>query len=281
MLRDRLLARMSGMGGRIDYQRLADEVLGIRNAPPELAHRLVTQALVVEERRDAWKQAGERICAAAPELPGVYVLRDEADRALYVGKAINLRRRLRAHFAPRRWRALRPEFGRAAGAEWQEVGSELEALVREAALIHELQPLANIQVAAPAVETRAIPAAILRDVIVVVRSVESDSAELVCARTDGGWMIQRTRRSGADLRVHTARLTRFFSSPMRRAFQGPQLAPIVYSWLVGRGAESSRIHPEDAASPRELRARLQALLADQELFAGRIVVINSKIPVRP
>ena len=40
--------------------------------------------------------------------PGVYVLKDADGRALYVGKAVNLRRRLRAHFADRRWRALKP-----------------------------------------------------------------------------------------------------------------------------------------------------------------------------
>ena len=63
------------------------------------------------------------------------MLKDADGRALYVGKAVNLRRRLRAHFAERRWRAIKPAFARAADAEWQEVGSELEALLREAALI--------------------------------------------------------------------------------------------------------------------------------------------------
>src|SRR5437763_10617632 len=108
MLRDKLLARLADMGDTPDHQRLATEVLGIRGASPELARRLVAQALVVEDRRKVWRQAGERICAAAPATPGVYILRDERDRALYVGKAVNLRRRLRAHFAERRWRAIPP-----------------------------------------------------------------------------------------------------------------------------------------------------------------------------
>ena len=126
-------ARAAGGDGRApDHQRLAAEVLGIRNAPPELARRLVAQALVVEDRRDAWRRAGERIAAAAPATPGVYVLRDDEERALYVGKAINLRRRLRAHFADRRWRGLKAPLARVADAEWQEVGSEIEALLREA-----------------------------------------------------------------------------------------------------------------------------------------------------
>src|SRR5581483_1066083 len=145
MLRDKLLARLAREGAVPDHQRLAAEVLGIRGASPELARRLIAQALVVEDRREVWSRAGERVCARAPATPGVYVLRDEGGRPVYVGKAVNLRRRLRAHFANRRWRAIKPEMARAADAEWIEVGSELEALVREQALIAELEPIANVQ----------------------------------------------------------------------------------------------------------------------------------------
>jgi len=265
MLRDKLRARLAQMGAASDHQQLAAEVLGIRNAPPELARRLVAQALVVEDRREEWRRAGERICSAAPATPAVYVLRDAACRALYVGKAVNLRRRLRAHFADRRWRAIRPEMAGVCEAEWIEVGSELEALVREQALIQELHPSVNIHVGAPALDTRAIPTALVRDVVVVVPSIEIDSAELVCVRPDGGWFIQRTRRSGADLAVHVRRVTRFFVSPLRRRFDEAPLAPVVYSWLAGRGAGATRLDPHD-----HLRERLAAVLRDEQLFVERV-----------
>ena len=67
---------------------------------------------------------------------------------------------------------------RIAAAEWQEVGSELEALLREASLIDELKPPANVQVGEPALESRAIPDRLVRDVIVVVPSVDPAAAEL-------------------------------------------------------------------------------------------------------
>ena len=74
-------------------------------------------------------------------------------------------------------------MARAADAEWQEVGSELEALLREAALIDELQPPVNVQIGAPAARRRApFRRALVRDIIVVVPSVEEDSVELVAAR---------------------------------------------------------------------------------------------------
>jgi predicted GIY-YIG superfamily endonuclease len=272
LLRDRLLARLAEMGELPDHQRLAAEVLGIRNVPRDLAERLVSQALVIEDRREAWRRAGDRIVARAPAAAGVYVLRDAEGRALYVGKAIDLRRRLRTHFADRRWRGLKAELARAVDAEWEEVGSELEALLREATLIGELQPIVNVQIGAPALESRALPPALVRDVIVVLPSIEIDSAELVAAKADGDWLMQRTRRNGADLAVHTARLVRFFNSPLRRRFERRKLAPIVFSWLAERGATASRVDPHDAASPRALRARLSALLADDALFTERLVV---------
>jgi predicted GIY-YIG superfamily endonuclease len=279
MLRDKLLARLATMGDAPDHQVLAAEVLGIRGAPPALAKRLVAQALVVEDRREIWRQAGERICRQAPPTPGVYVLKDADGRPLYVGKAVHLRRRLRTHFAERRWRALKPEMSRAAGAEWREVGSEIEALLREAELIHILQPPVNVQVGAPDLDARAVPRTLLRDVIVVQPSIEPDSIELICAAIDGGWMIQRTRRNGADLVVHTRRVLKFFNAASakpgpvdraRSAMQSPRLAPLVFSWLADRGSSATRLDPHDSPSATELRRRLAALFADDRLFAERL-----------
>jgi predicted GIY-YIG superfamily endonuclease len=270
MLRDKLRARLAE-ATEPNYQQLAAEVLGIRNAPPELARRLVQQALVVEDRREEWRRFGERICGAAPPTAGVYVLRDDDGSPIYVGKAVNLRRRLRAHFSERRWRALKAEMSRAADAEWQEVGSELEALLREAALIAELRPRANVQIGAPDLSTRGVPRALVRDVVVVRPSVEEDSVELVAGRPEGAWLIQRTRRSGADLAVHTTRLWRFFNSALRQArIAAPPLAPILYSWLAQRGANATRLDPHASTSPRGLRALLTALLEDDRLFVERL-----------
>jgi predicted GIY-YIG superfamily endonuclease len=300
LLRDRLRARLAEMGDAPDHQRLADEVLGIRNAPADLARRLVSQALVIEERQDVWQRIGERVCAAAPASPGVYILRDERGSALYVGKATNLRRRLRAHFARRRWPALKAGMARVVDAEWETVGSELEALLREVTLIAALAPAVNVQIGPPALETRDLPRALLRDLIVVVPSVEEHSAELVAVRADGPWMIQRTRRDGADLVADTSRLMRFFHSPLGRdrvrrsspasvppsarsrrpasaipaddgkSGDGIDAAPIVFSWLARRGADTTRLDPHDAPTRRDLAARLAGLLRDERLFTERI-----------
>jgi hypothetical protein len=274
LLRDRLMARLAEMGDAPDHQRLVEEVLGVKNAPPALARRLVAQALVIEDRETVWRQIGERICADAPDAPGVYVLRDDHGAVVYVGKAINLRRRLRAHFARRRWPVLKSEMARIVDAEWEIVGSELEALVREAALIDELQPRVNVQTAPPRLARRTIPKTLVRDVIVLVPSVENDSVELIAARPDGAWMIQRTRRNGSDLIVHTTRLLRFFRSPVHRRrrtrVEAVEVAPIIFSWLAHRGASATRLDPNDLSTRRDLAGRLRSLFRDDRLFAERI-----------
>jgi hypothetical protein len=276
LLRDRLFARLAEMGADPDYRQLAVEVLGITGASQDLARRLVSQALVIEDRRDAWSRAGELVCAQAPITPGVYTLYDADGRVLYVGKAVNLRRRLRSHFSGRRWRALKPEMARVATVEWQEVGSELEALLREAEAIRERQPIVNVQRGLPVLQARRVPRSLLRDVIVVLPSAAADSIELVSARVDGAWMIRRVRRDGSDLAVQATCVKRFFSSLMRyrgavdAGDSGSALAPIVFSWLAGRGAGATRLDPHDMASARGLRLRLASLLRDDRLFHDRL-----------
>ena len=68
LLRDRLQALLAEMGERPDYVRLAAEVLAIRNAPEPIARKLVAQALVIEDRRDAWTRVGDRV--ARPRQSG-------------------------------------------------------------------------------------------------------------------------------------------------------------------------------------------------------------------
>jgi hypothetical protein len=275
LLRDRLIARMAEMDHPPDYARLAAEVLGIRGASPTLARRLVTQALVVEDRRDTWRQAGDRICENAPASPGVYVLRDGEGLALYVGKAVNLRRRLQRHFGAPRWPRLKPLMSRVASADWHEVGSELEALLREAMLIRECRPVANVQVGPPKLGTRRVSRALVRDTLLILPSIEPDSVELVAARAAGDVFLQRMSRMQADLDRHAAELWQLFRAgevARAEAMHGA-LAPIVFSWLAGRGASTTRLDPHDARTSADLRARLGALMGDEQLFVERIVML--------
>jgi predicted GIY-YIG superfamily endonuclease len=274
MIRDVLLARLDALAASDtppDYPLLAQEVLGIRGASAALARRLVEQALVVEDRRDHWRRIGEQVRADAPSAAGVYVFCDADNRALYVGKAANLRRRLHAHFADRRWRSLHPAVARVARVDWQTTGSELEALLREAMLIAELQPAANVHIGEPALRTRAVPPALVRDVAVLLPSIEPDAVDIVAARARGDVMLQRIDRGGATLADEAERLWQFFDQAADRSAPGLALAPLVFSWMAGRGRNATRVDPHDAADAGELASRLAALFGDTSLFAERLV----------
>jgi excinuclease UvrABC nuclease subunit len=88
--------------------------------------------------------------AELPETPGVYRFRNARGAVLYVGKALNLRRRIASYFHPRRRQPakLRRMIGRARGLTIHETGSELEALLLESRLIkQELPPFNQVSIA--------------------------------------------------------------------------------------------------------------------------------------
>jgi DNA polymerase III subunit epsilon len=83
--------------------------------------------------------------AELPEQPGVYLFRNARGAVLYVGKALNLRRRIASYFHHRRRQPpkLRRMIGRARAVTIRETGSELEALLLESRLIKQEKPPFN------------------------------------------------------------------------------------------------------------------------------------------
>jgi len=88
---------------------------------------------------------GKRLLArGAPSRPGVYLFRDRHDQVLYVGRARDLRARLRSYFRSDRQRpSVEAALLALARIEWRVLGSELEAALEELRLIRELAPPAN------------------------------------------------------------------------------------------------------------------------------------------
>ena len=85
-----------------------------------------------------------RLVHGAPTRPGVYLFRDRHDQVLYVGKARDLRARLRSYFQSGRQRAsVEAALDAADRIEWRVLGSELAAALEEVRLIRELRPPAN------------------------------------------------------------------------------------------------------------------------------------------
>jgi excinuclease UvrABC nuclease subunit len=94
--------------------------------------------------------AKRTLVAGAPQRPGIYLFRDRTDGVLYVGRARDLRVRLRSYFRTERQRpAVEAALGALARVEWRVLGSELEAALEELRLLRELRPPANARSARP------------------------------------------------------------------------------------------------------------------------------------
>ena len=80
-----------------------------------------------------------------PSKPGVYLMHDEEDTIIYVGKAVSLKNRVRQYFQSSRVRSSKIEqmVSKISRFEYIVTDSELEALVLENNLIKEHQPKYN------------------------------------------------------------------------------------------------------------------------------------------
>ena len=88
---------------------------------------------------------------AFPKVPGVYLMKDESGRVLYIGKAKDLRSRVSSYFQPSAdlLNTRGPEIARmvtqVVEIDFLECETEIDALLRESRLIKDIQPPFNAQ----------------------------------------------------------------------------------------------------------------------------------------
>jgi excinuclease ABC subunit C len=87
------------------------------------------------------------ILATIPAKPGCYLMKNSAAGIIYVGKAVNLRNRVRSYFHSDSGQDAKTHrlVREVADLEWILVGSELEALILEMNLIKKHRPKYNIR----------------------------------------------------------------------------------------------------------------------------------------
>jgi DNA polymerase III epsilon subunit family exonuclease len=133
-----------------DAQATAEVLLALIGVAQERGARTVADLieLAATRTRRVWDK--RQLAFGAPTRPGVYLFRDRNEQVLYVGRARDLRARLRSYFRSERQRpAVEAALGAVAHIEWRVAGSELEAALEELRLIRELRPPANARVARP------------------------------------------------------------------------------------------------------------------------------------
>jgi excinuclease ABC subunit C len=82
-----------------------------------------------------------------PDKPGCYLMKNSRGQIIYVGKAVNLRNRIRSYFhaSAQKHPKTRQLVKRIADIEWIVVDSELEALILEMNLIKKHRPRYNVR----------------------------------------------------------------------------------------------------------------------------------------
>jgi DNA polymerase III subunit epsilon len=127
-----------------DAEATAQVLVQLIGLAQELGARRLSELRTLAAPRKRRVHDKRSLARGAPTRPGVYLFRDRHGQVLYVGRARDLRARLRSYF---RSECQRPSVEAALLAleriEWRVLGSELEAALEELRLIRELEPPAN------------------------------------------------------------------------------------------------------------------------------------------
>ena len=133
-----------------DAQATAEVLVALIGLAQERGAATVADLCELASTRTRRVYEKRSLAFGAPAGPGVYLFRDRYNQVLYVGRARDLRARLRSYFRSDRQRpAVEAALGALERIEWRRVGSELEAGLEELRLIRELRPPANARSARP------------------------------------------------------------------------------------------------------------------------------------
>jgi DNA polymerase-3 subunit epsilon len=127
-----------------DAEATAQVLVQLIGLAQEVGARRLSDLRKLAAPRKRQVHAKRALAHGAPTRPGVYLFRDRHDQVLYVGRARDLRARLRSYFRSERQRpSVEAALLALERVEWRVLGSELEAALEELRLIRELQPPAN------------------------------------------------------------------------------------------------------------------------------------------
>ncbi|MGH2977989.1 MAG: exonuclease domain-containing protein [Gaiellaceae bacterium] len=133
-----------------DARATAELLLALIGLAQERGARTVADLTALAATRTRRLLDKRHLAHGAPTRPGVYRFLGRNDEILYVGRARDLRARLRSYFRSDRQRpAVEAAVAAAERIEWRVTGSELEAALEELRLIRELRPPGNVRVSRP------------------------------------------------------------------------------------------------------------------------------------
>jgi DNA polymerase III subunit epsilon len=133
-----------------DSRATAELLLALIGLAQERGARTVADLTALAATRSRRLLDKRHLAYGAPTRPGVYLFLGRNDQVLYVGRARDLRSRLRSYFRSDRQRpAVEAAVAAAERIEWRVTGSELEAALEELRLIRDIRPPGNARVSRP------------------------------------------------------------------------------------------------------------------------------------
>jgi len=204
----------------------------------------------------------KRKLALLPGRPGVYLMKDEQDKIIYVGKAKVLKHRVRSYFQNRpvehpRIAAL---IEKIADFEILTTDSELESLILEANLIKEYKPRYNVNLKDdkryPYIKVT-VNEAFPR--LLVVRRMKSDGARYFGPYTNVKGMRETLKVLGRTFLIRGCNLT--LPPPGKRKYR------VCLDYFIKRCTGPC----EDKISPREYRRSIDAAIMLLEGRGGKLI----------
>jgi len=182
--------------------------------------------------RHSWKLA---LADDLPTAPGIYLMRNRRGDVLYVGKARNLRRRVRSYFGPggRHGRLIGRALEQLERIDYECCASELDALLAEHRVLRDLQPPCN---------RRGLPGATWRIVL-----TGEDVPRLRVLR---GFPVAR---DGTLLCITTERRARMVRDVLLALYPLDSSRPLPYPDFAGH-EPAQGMPDDDRMRARELRA---------------------------
>lgn len=197
-----------------------------------------------------------------PRVPGTYRFYDVQGKLLYVGKSKDLNRRIGSYFregGPPRSPRVQALLDAVHRIEYEAIGSELEAMLREAEAIRRELPARNVQR-----QVRDHKRGAKLDSILILEPMQPPSV-LRAFLIRQGRLIDRVSvgpRGGGLKRIERILTDYFFSSPAGPTLvEGPDLdVELVVRWLAANRDSVVAFDPTDLPSADEVIERLRWFL---------------------
>jgi hypothetical protein len=249
------------------FQALLDLIPAAhRGSPGEIARWIAGERAKIDYSRFAF---GREFIARLPESPGVYLMRDRAGEVIYVGKAANLKRRVRSYFTARAMND--PKVARIHGhlysLEILTCTTEVDALLLEMRMIRDFRPSINLQE-----EIHERPSRYGRELDLLLLVPAGEKVEIFFVR-DGSFQARRSVALGSppsgSLR---ARIRTVYSGERRRRAARKEAweVEIVARWFAANRKRLNFIDVDEAGGADAAAAQLASFLKDPDRLAGKV-----------